>query len=231
MKAYWDYFKYVCEHKKNVFVEMWNEKRFNEKRLIWHGIVHDLSKFSWLEFQQYAMWFHGKYGIKCNDTEENYVEHNMAKTRFDWAWQHHKDHNKHHWNYWHERNLERPTLYIRQMIIDWNAMSRKFGGTTQEYYLKNYYQIKMSNEDRNCLESRLGLSNFNLPLCEGNWEFWASIGQIVEEAVHRVWDDSCGYAYKNDKESIDDLYSLVNDEFKLNVYDLVRNSFKKENEI
>jgi hypothetical protein len=30
-----------------------------------------------------------------------------------------------------------PKKYIMQMIADWRAMSRKFGGDVEEYYSKN----------------------------------------------------------------------------------------------
>ena len=30
-----------------------------------------------------------------------------------------------------------PKKYIKQMIMDWNGMSRKFGVSTMDYYLKN----------------------------------------------------------------------------------------------
>ena len=30
-----------------------------------------------------------------------------------------------------------PFKYVRQMVTDWDGMSRKFGGTTKEYFEKN----------------------------------------------------------------------------------------------
>ena len=160
MKQYVEYFKYVLEHKKNVFIEMWNEERYSyEKRMIWYGLSHDLSKFSILEFKAYANWFHSKDGIK---NKNNDIVKLAMKQDFEKAWQHHKDKNKHHWNYWYERKLYMPYKYVRQMLIDWNAMSRKFGGSTEEYYLKNYDNIKFTNDGlidgvRDYLELRLGV--------------------------------------------------------------------------
>jgi hypothetical protein len=76
----------------------------------------------------------------------------MAKTRFDWAWQHHKDKNKHHWDYWHERDLPMPSKYIKQMIVDWTAMGIKFGDTPQLFYMNNYDKIKLDYNSRLLLE-------------------------------------------------------------------------------
>lgn len=53
LKMYWNYFKYVLEHKKNVFIECWKEG------LYIHAFTHDLSKFSILEFKSYAKKFYG----------------------------------------------------------------------------------------------------------------------------------------------------------------------------
>ena len=38
------------------------------------------------------------------------------------------------------------------MICDWEAMSLKFGGFAQEYYLKNYNSIKLEYNTRILLE-------------------------------------------------------------------------------
>lgn len=43
------------------------------------------------------------------------------------------------------------------MICDWEAMSLKFGGTAQEYYMKNYDKIQLSVESRCELEFHLCL--------------------------------------------------------------------------
>lgn len=157
MKQYVKYLKYVLEHKKNVFIECWKE------RMYLHAFTHDLSKFSIKEFKAYAEWFHGGYGIvlgKCPVEEHlHYSKYIIVKDRFNKAWQHHKDKNKHHWNYWHERNLPMPYKYIKQMICDWRAMSKKFGDTAQEFYLNNYNKIQMNNNSRMMLEFELGLND------------------------------------------------------------------------
>lgn len=139
-KAYWNYFKYICEHKKNVFIECW------DKGLFWHGISHDLSKFRPSEFIPYARYFH--------------IDRNNSKYKegFEKAWKKHYSRNLHHWNYWYERDIPMPYKYIMQMICDWSAMSRKFGDTPQAFYLNNYKKIKLDRESRRTLEINLGLA-------------------------------------------------------------------------
>jgi len=133
-----------------------------KRELIIHAFTHDLSKFSIAEFIPYAEFFHGYYGVVAEKTytyeqinngqscvSNSYLE---CKKAFLKGWEHHKDKNKHHWNYWDERNLEMPTKYIRQMICDWMAMSVKFNSSPQEFYLKNYTNIKLNKNDRHFVE-------------------------------------------------------------------------------
>jgi len=177
MNYYKEYLKYVLEHKKNVFKVCWHKKMYL------HALMHDLSKFNPKEFKTYAEWFNSPFGVKIkNKTDSEIVElsgsrykhlvealglnggfdfikeeHNRLRENFDRAWQHHKDNNKHHWNYWSERNLEMPVKYIKQMICDWEAMGVKFGDTAIEFYLSNYDEIKLKQRSRVSLEWELGL--------------------------------------------------------------------------
>lgn len=180
---YLGYFKYVCEHKRNVFKccikESWNWFRCGKYKesifYLWHGITHDMSKFSPKEFKAYAKYFYGDYGVKLKETYEfNEIpvnkaeeslqeEYNKCKLDFDYAWVHHYKHNKHHWDYWYDPITntceDMPYEYIKQMILDWTAMSMKFGDTPQEYYLNNYNKIILSDETRMWLEYELGLND------------------------------------------------------------------------
>lgn len=153
MNKYWKYFKYIMEHKKNVFIECWKEG------LYIHAFTHDLSKFSLKEFLPYANWFYGEYGLAIKDKDKNgtreWERYRECGVRFSWACEHHYKHNKHHWNYWIRREM--PDKYIKQMICDWKGMSRKFGDTAQEFYYKNYDKIRLERNSRINLEFELGL--------------------------------------------------------------------------
>ena len=177
MKEYWEYFKYVMVHKKNVFIECWKEG------LYLHAFTHDLSKFLPTEFKAYAInfyaekdckrcdrYFHcdlykiitlgsGEYAKECADY--NYED-------FNEAWKHHYRHNKHHWNYWIGKEI--PEKYIKQMICDWKAMSRKFGGTVQEFYMKNHDTIEINHNSRVLLEFNLGLIDGVCLVSNIDWE-------------------------------------------------------------
>jgi len=129
---YWTYFKYIMEHKKNVGIECL------KMGLFIHAITHDLSKFRPSEFIPYAKFFYLK------DRTNKYKQSDEDGPNFQKGWNHHQKRNRHHWNYWvsvTRKNevtpVEMPLKYVRQMMADWNGMSRKFGGTTEEYFNKN----------------------------------------------------------------------------------------------
>lgn len=220
---YLKYLIYILEHKKNVFKLAWKEKEYL------HAFTHDLSKFNPKEFIPYAEYFYGDYNPNSpnksgfiNDLDKI----NEVKSNFDKAWQHHKDNNKHHWNYWYERELVMPVKYIKQMIIDWTAMSMKFGDTPQEFYLNNYNKIRFIDDDnqfcsaRHNLELRLGLLKYNAPLCECNYEVYMSIKQLINDS--QVFFDKKGYINGGTVENhINDLFKDVCDKYKVNLYEKV----------
>lgn len=81
------------------------------------GIMHDLSKYSITEFFSSAKYFQGTSSpIAAEKKEKGY----------SLAWQHHKGHNPHHWEYWIDNigtykntPCKIPYQYVVEMICDW----------------------------------------------------------------------------------------------------------------
>lgn len=190
VKKYLKYFKYVMEHKKNVFIECWKEG------LYIHAFTHDLSKFLPSEFLPYTKYFYGDWGVKIEKSypdKENYingqsclsVSYLKCKKEFNKAWEHHYKHNKHHWNYWVGREM--PEKYIKQMICDWKAMSKKFADTAQEFYMKNHDKINLTHNSRVLLEFNLGLIDGVCLVSNMNWkEVCESQGKTIEEDLKEL---------------------------------------------
>ena len=150
MKMYWQYFKYIVEHKWNVGIECF------KKGMIIHAITHDISKFLPSEFLPYAKFFYS-----TNRTKK-YKQSDETKADFQKGWCFHQKRNKHHWNYWVSVTrineiipIPMPEKYIKQMIADWNGMSRKFGGSTEEYYIKNRNNMILHKETTKLIEGIL----------------------------------------------------------------------------
>lgn len=129
---YWKYLKYVLEHKVNVAIECLKDG------LYVHAITHDLSKFRPSEFIPYANFF------KEKNRAKEYKVSDETDANFQKGWCYHQKRNKHHWNYWVSVTRKEeivavpmPERHVRQMVVDWKGMSRKFGGTARQYYDEN----------------------------------------------------------------------------------------------
>ncbi len=165
---YFQYLKYLLRHKWFVFVECFRVG------LIWRGVVHDLSKFTPLEFIAYAQWFCGAKGLKFRKTEPddfaywNDEEHARIKERFDFAWLHHQHNNLHHWQYWVLRRdsgettpKEMPEHYAAEMICDWKGAGKAQGFTQkdecQNWFKKNQEKMLLHPKTRHLVEILLGI--------------------------------------------------------------------------
>lgn len=111
MNKYWNHFKTICEHKKEVF------KECRACGIGWQGILHDLSKFGPTEFISSARYFQGT---------RSPIEAEKESIGYSMAWLHHKSHNKHHWEYWTDFADDgsiiankMPIRYVIEMICDW----------------------------------------------------------------------------------------------------------------
>ena len=95
---------------------------------------HDLSKFTKYEFCQYRDHF-----FPVSDYDK-------ANSGFSEAWEHHKSANHHH----HE-TVEN-FMDLVHMVIDWMAMSYKFGGHPREYYQKIKHTMKFDQKYHDFIE-------------------------------------------------------------------------------
>ena len=136
MKQRWKHLKTICRHKAVVFQEC------KSCGLIWQGLVHDLSKFSMIEFESSAKYFQG---------DRSPIEAEKECCGYSLAWQHHKGHNPHHWEYWidYGENGEIiaqkiPWKYVIEMICDWIGAGKVYGGEewTQAEPLNYYLRVR-----------------------------------------------------------------------------------------
>ena len=109
--------------------------------------VHDQSKFSINEFPQYRNYFYPAENEIKNDEE------------FARAWQHHYEHNDHHPEYWVKNGvpMEMSDLAIAEMILDWEAMSRNFGGNPRVWYRDSKRNIAINSATEAKLVRALGI--------------------------------------------------------------------------
>ncbi len=140
-----EYLNYLEEHIENIRLAFGNLTKACDG-MIWVGddktwfelrheiTTHDLSKFSKEEFTQYRGKFFPTKG-ELHDSQ-------LLDMNFDKAWDNHKEKNHHH------NESATTEKDIVHMVVDWTAMSYKFGGTAESYYLKNSQDIILSDEHR-----------------------------------------------------------------------------------
>jgi len=130
------HFKTICKHKLIVYREC------KACGIWWQGVVHDLSKFSPVEFSTSAKYFQGT---------GSPIEKEKAEKGYSVAWLHHKGHNKHHWEWWTDFDSngniianEIPTRYIVEMVCDWVGAGMVYSADkwTQEEPLNYYYKVR-----------------------------------------------------------------------------------------
>ncbi len=113
MNKYWGHFKTICKHKRYV-------ARYCRKcGYFFRGLIHDMSKFSFVEFFGTGKYFQGNRSPIDAEKEEK---------GYSLGWQHHKGHNPHHWEYWLEnlgtyenKPIKIPYKYVVEMCCDWIA--------------------------------------------------------------------------------------------------------------
>lgn len=130
------HFKTICKHKAVVYREC------KACGIIWQGIIHDLSKFSIVEFSSSAKHFQGN--RSPIDAEKEAIGYSMA-------WLHHKGHNKHHWEYWTDFDSNGqvvankiPFKYVVEMVCDWIGAGKTYSKEqwTQDEPLNYFNKVR-----------------------------------------------------------------------------------------
>lgn len=152
MKQYIKHFTTITRHKYYVGIECF------KRGLYWQGIVHDLSKYSPIEFFSSAKYFQGN--SSPVDAEKRAIGYSKA-------WLHHKGHNKHHWHYWVDWEAGKqvlcdiPKKYLDEMVCDFIGASKAYnkGKYTNDmpfnFYKQHSHEFYMSDNSRKYFVSEL----------------------------------------------------------------------------
>lgn len=123
MKAFFGHLKNILVHKWWVFYYAY---KFG---IPWRGFMHDWSKFHPIEFWESVKYYQG---------DKSPIPVCKAENGVSLAWQHHKGHNPHHYEYWTD-NFDGgkvptyhkiPYKYLMEMMADWFAAGRTYKGRT-----------------------------------------------------------------------------------------------------
>lgn len=123
MKAF-QHFKKICNHKR------WVAYYCFKMGIPWRGIKHDMSKFSPIEFFESVKYYQGT----SSPIDACKKENGWSK-----AWQHHKGHNDHHYEYWQDdfdnggRPLLMPFECALEMFCDYLGAGRAYSENNFTY--------------------------------------------------------------------------------------------------
>lgn len=150
------YREYITEHISNVRIvylkygdKLCKILNINPYILVDNINKHDHSKYSEEEFEGYRQYFH-----PCSDEIPD-------EKIFELAWKHHYKNNPHHPEYWvdeiNNTYKDMEPIYIAEMLLDWEAMSMKFGGNTYEYYMKEKDNKPFSDGTKKIIEKAIDI--------------------------------------------------------------------------
>ena len=131
-----NYIKNAIGHFKTILIHKYWVFRYSVQLGIpYRGLLHDLSKFSWVEFSESVKFYQGGKSspITAAKKEQGYSK----------AWQHHKGRNPHHYEYWTDKYdtgtiaLKMPFKYVIEMIADYLGAGRAYQG--KSFTLKGEY--------------------------------------------------------------------------------------------
>ena len=150
----WKHFVTITKHRHLVI------KYCFKLGIPWQGLIHDLSKYSSIEFFNGAKFYQGTRSPNDREREvKGYSE----------AWMHHKGRNKHHYEYWTDVNLntneyeavKMPIKYLKEMFADRIAASRIYKGndytnaSPYEYFISHSAIKRMHPESKKIMNEWL----------------------------------------------------------------------------
>ena len=132
----------VFKHLKKILIhKYWVGLYCFKCGLYWRGLVHDLSKFSPVEFFESIKYYQGN---------SSPIDAAKKDKGYSLAWMHHKGRNKHHYEYWTDNYdngttcIEMPFIYAVEMLCDYLGAARAYWGKDFTYAAEYDWWIKKS---------------------------------------------------------------------------------------
>lgn len=136
IKKAWGHFRTITRHRHLVI------RHCKKAGILWHGLRHDLSKYTPTEFLAGARYYTN--GTKSPNEKEREIY------GYSPAWLHHKGRNRHHFEYWNDYSpkagrvvpVPMPLRYVKELVCDRIAASKIYQGENYtrrhplDYYLR-----------------------------------------------------------------------------------------------
>lgn len=140
MHKFWGHFSTINRHKWKVTLLCFRCGLYKQ------GFLHDLSKYSFVEFWS---------GVKYYQGFRSPIDLEKEIKGYSLGWLHHKGRNKHHWEYWLDNTcgsmepIEMPIPYVIEMICDRIAASMVYmkdnysDSSAYDYFMNGYHYVIM----------------------------------------------------------------------------------------
>ena len=154
MKKAFGHFRTITRHRHAVI------RHCARAGIFWQGLLHDLSKYTPIEFSSGTRYYVGTRSPNEIEREEK---------GYSKAWMHHKGRNRHHFEYWTDYNpkakrimpVKMPARYVAEMFCDRVAASKIYQGERYvnthplEYFLRGKPNRVIHPETSDMLEQLL----------------------------------------------------------------------------
>lgn len=164
------YITRIFKHFKKVCIHKWWVFHYCIKAGIpIQGLLHDMSKFSPVEFFESVKYFQGT---------SSPIDACKKIKGYSNAWMHHKGRNKHHYEYWQDNfdyggiPLEMPLKYKKEMICD-------YIGAGRAYYGKNFTPAKEYEWWQNKKAKPLAMHENDKQFLDRWFEEYACLGEKI----------------------------------------------------
>lgn len=149
MNKLWGHLKTITQHKVAVMILCFRCGLYKQ------GILHDLSKYTPIEFFS---------GVKYFQGNRSPIDYEKEVNGYSLGWLHHKGRNKHHWEYWLDnakggiKPIEMPICYVVEMYCDRTAASRTYmkdkycDGSALDYFIQGYHNVVMHENTKKLLQ-------------------------------------------------------------------------------
>lgn len=124
LKNFFGHLKTVIKHRWFVFLHCYYAG------IPLQGLIHDLSKFSPVEFFE---------GVKYYQGDKSPINACKEANGYSMAWFHHKGRNKHHFEYWIDymddggKSIQMPYKYALELICDFLGAGKAYNGKNFTY--------------------------------------------------------------------------------------------------
>lgn len=145
---------------------------------IWQLLKHDLSKLSGIEFLESIKYYKG---------DSSPIPACKQVNGYSLAWQHHKGHNPHHYEYWIDSYdngtnvcIKMPYKYVMEMMVDWLAAGRTYQGKSFNIPNQNKWWENKKKNNPAIHNDTIDLIDFFYKTIEKGWSNWISIEKQIK---------------------------------------------------